>query len=521
MNKKQLIINTTANVLSFVFSFGISFFLSPYIVQNIGKEANGFVSLGNQFVSYATILTSALNSMLSRFVSIEIYRDNKEERDKYFSSAVLTNIIISLVLLVPICFLIVFLEKVIFIPGELVFDVKLLWIFIFANFLIGLLTNSYGIAVFAKNKLYLNSLRTIEKKVINIGILILLFAFLKPAVWYVGFASIFCAIYSLIYNIYYTRKFYPDLKCNVNNFSLKHLKQLLSAGMWNSIGQLSRVLNEGFDLLICNLFISASAMGTMSIAKIIPANVVAIAPLFGDMFLPEITKNFALDDKEVLFENIDFSRKIMAFVGAIIVGVAIVNSGAFFQLWMPNQDAQLLQLIAIVSLMSYVFITSLAPVTNVITVANKQKVAVISYFICGILNLIIVFCLLKFVDIGIINPTFINKQTLQLLIVAGTSSVITILRDTTIVTIYAAKCLGYKWYCFYPTLFKALLANVIVIAIAIGCNFIVPINSWITFIVSSGMSVILGGLLIAVVLFDINQIKLILKTASKKILRKN
>lgn len=520
MNKKELFINMSASVIGFLFSLGVSFFLSPYIVNNIGKESYGFMNLGNQFVSYAAIATTALNSMLSRFVTIEIYRNNNEERDKYFSSAILTNIVLSLILIIPCFLLVVFLERVVSIPSEIIFDVKLLWAFIFFNFLLTLITNSYSIAVFAKNKLYLNSLRGIESKVINIAILIVMFGFFKPSIWYVGLANIFCSVYNLIYNIYYTKKFFPDMKCKVGYFSFGHLKRLLSSGIWNAFSQLASILNNGFDLLICNLFVNATAMGTMSLAKVIPLNIAAFIPLIGDAFLPEFTKNFALDDKELLFKNIDFSRKIMAFISAIAVGVAIINCGGFFKLWVPKENSSTLQLIAAFSLLSTIFTSSLTSVTNALVVANKHKVPVIWYFVGGIVNLILVFILLTLVDSGVLAVSFISKEVLQMLIIAGVSGILVIVRCIVILPLYASKCFGYKWYAFYPTMIRTVVTTLAVIFVTLFVGSLVPITSWLTFIINCVISVVIGGLLSIIILFNKAQIKILFENISNRILRK-
>ena len=52
---KQLLINMTAQIVAFVVNFAINFFLTPFILDNVGREAYGFVSLGNNFVNYASL----------------------------------------------------------------------------------------------------------------------------------------------------------------------------------------------------------------------------------------------------------------------------------------------------------------------------------------------------------------------------------------------------------------------------------------------------------------------------------
>ena len=62
-SNKQLAINMVAQMLSFVVGIAISFFVTPYIVNNVGVDAYGFVGLANSFINYAGIVIIALNSM--------------------------------------------------------------------------------------------------------------------------------------------------------------------------------------------------------------------------------------------------------------------------------------------------------------------------------------------------------------------------------------------------------------------------------------------------------------------------
>ena len=50
-NKLNTYINIITSVGVLVINLAISFWLSPYIIRTIGVEANGFVSLANNFVN--------------------------------------------------------------------------------------------------------------------------------------------------------------------------------------------------------------------------------------------------------------------------------------------------------------------------------------------------------------------------------------------------------------------------------------------------------------------------------------
>ena len=80
MDKKRLAVNMAAQLLAFAVNMGISFVLARVIEEQIGQNTYGLVALANQFVLYAQIAVSALNTMASRFVTIQIGRASCRER---------------------------------------------------------------------------------------------------------------------------------------------------------------------------------------------------------------------------------------------------------------------------------------------------------------------------------------------------------------------------------------------------------------------------------------------------------
>ena len=92
---QQTIINIVAAVLNMLVMTLISFVLSPYIVDTLGVEANGFVGLAQNFISYAALISTALNSMGSRFMMMAYYNDEQEKFRRYYSSLLLTNLLLA------------------------------------------------------------------------------------------------------------------------------------------------------------------------------------------------------------------------------------------------------------------------------------------------------------------------------------------------------------------------------------------------------------------------------------------
>ena len=134
MSKKIVFLNMFANFLSFGIQMLISFFLTPYIISNVSSEAYGFISLANSFPAYASLVTAALNAMASRFVSIEVHKKNIKKANEYFSSVILANLILAVIILGFGSAFIANIEHFINIPAELLKDVKYLFVIIFFEF---------------------------------------------------------------------------------------------------------------------------------------------------------------------------------------------------------------------------------------------------------------------------------------------------------------------------------------------------------------------------------------------------
>ena len=74
MNKKKMALNILANLLSFASSIIVGLCITPHIVAKLGFESYSFIGIANEFASYVTIVTSALNSMAGRFISMEMHQ---------------------------------------------------------------------------------------------------------------------------------------------------------------------------------------------------------------------------------------------------------------------------------------------------------------------------------------------------------------------------------------------------------------------------------------------------------------
>lgn len=486
---QKLMLNLIASFIAFAVTFGINFFLSPYIVRTVGVEAYGFVNLANNFISYASLITIAVNALSGRFISVKIYKNDYEGANKYYTSVFFANSFLSLILLILATVVWIFLEYIIEIPEAIFWDVKLLFAMLFANCVINTLSSVFSVSTFATNKLYLTSIISIESGVARAIVLVLLFTFCAPKVSYLGITSLMVGVYCAVYYYYYIRKLTPYLHIKKKYFDFKAIVELVSSGVWNLINRLGQILTDGLDLLITNIFIDATSMGILSVAKTVPSAITSIVGSMVGSFSPNFTQLYAEQKMDELKKAVKQSMKIMGVICNLPIIVLIVCGEKFFPLWQPTQDPKQLQILSLLTVACIIFSGGINCLYNIFTVVNKLKLNSLVVVGCGFLNTIIVYILIKTTSLGIYA-------------VAGVSTIISIIRNLAFTAPYGAKCINLKWYAFYPDIFRPVIFVVISAIPSYFITHLITGHGWISLIICASITVIISVLLGYFIVFN-------------------
>lgn len=507
-NKKQIAINMTAQTVSFLITVLVSFFLTSFIVEKIGAAVYGFVGLANNVTNYVTIFTVAINSLANRYITISYAQGDINSANKYFTSVTVANIIMVAVTSALAVLLLVNLEHVVNIPAGYVGDVKILWSFVFLLFCIQLICGRMEIATFATNRLDLSAMRTMESNILKVVILVALYVFFEPKVWYIGVSSLICGLYIILANKHYMKTLVPDIKFSKKLFDFSAVKELLSTGIWNSANQLSQMLFNGLDLLIANLFIGASDMGVLSIAKTPPLHIIAFIGMIAGVFYPGMTVSYAGGDTKEFIKETKFAIRTCGLICSVpIVGIMVYGK-AFYSLWLPSlpeSEISLIQTLSVLTLLPQFFSIYIFPLYQVNTITCKLRLPSVVNIVLGVVNVALVYVLLKFTNLG-------------LYAIAGVSSVLLSLRILIFVPIYAASNIKEKWTTFFPPLMRGIVLNCVLIALFALIKTIVLKNGMLSFLVAVGISGIVGYAAAFLVLFnrsDASRLSSILKKRKK------
>lgn len=507
-NQKKITLNIVANLLSFAITILISLFITPWIVNTLGSEAYGFVGLAQNFVSYASLITVALNAMSSRFVSIEIYKGNYDAANRYFTSTFFANAFLATVLLPVFTVIIWQLEYLIEIPAHLVTDVKIAFAITFVQFLANILLSRYEIATFVTNRLYLNQKNSLIGSALRLLLIVGLFTVLSVKISYLTLATFIGVAFGYIMNVVYTKRYLPQMKLRRKDMDFGCIKQLLSSGVWSLVNKLSSLLTDGLDLLLTNLFIGAAQMGALSISKTIPTMFYSLRGTLDYPFVPPMTECYAKGDIDGVIRNARMANKVLGIILIAPIAAFIAYGLQFFRLWVPGEDASLIQTLAILSLINLLASACINSVFSVFTITNRVKLPAIATLIQGILTIGINALLLKFTNLGVYA-------------IAGTSSILGLIRNYIFTPLYGAHCLKVKKSTFYHEILTGNLCLVINVAVGfLMCRFLCTGTSWISLILAAGGMVCVCIVINTFVVLSKAERKAMLRGLTKKLRRR-
>lgn len=476
---RQTMINLLTSIITFATTMAINFFLSPYIVKTLGEEANGFTQLANNFISYASLITVALNSMAGRFITIHYYKNEIEKCNRLYSSIIIANLFIMLVLLLPATLCSIYLENIIRISEANVYQVKVLFSIAFASFYATQILSLLNISTYVKNVLYIQNIINMVSTLMRAALLILLFAVFTPKIYYVSLAGFVLYVLTIPVAIVVKRRIMSEVVFNVKLFDFKSIKELLKSGVWNTINQCGSILMTGLDLLLSNLFIGPVQMGVLSVAKIVPNAITQLAVTINGAFSPNQTISYSSDDKKEMLNSLNYAVKVSCIMVAICIVVFSVYAYDFYVLWQPTLDAKELTILSIVTCMVYVPFCGTQTLYNVFTAANKLAVNSITFLVTGVLNFLVVFLLLKFTNLG-------------LMAIVCSSVSLTMLRSFVVTIPYTAKVLGLKWYYFYKDSITSILCCGIVALVSVAFRYLIMPKGWGMLIVAVAVSVLIS-----------------------------
>ena len=495
-NEQMIALNMIWSVSAVLINYFMQFLITPYVTNNIGVEAYGFVSLATAFTGYIDIAAAALNTFAGRFISVAYHRKDLERANRFYSSVIGANLILAGCILLLGAAVIRRLGAFIVIPQNLCGDVKILFALVLVNYLLTLLRTAFYTAAFIANRLDLAEQNKSASYVLQAIVLLGLCLVLPPHVWYVGIAYLCASLFLLVRYVFLAGKLTPELHFSRKQCSLLAVRELLVSGIWNALNNLGDVLNSGLDLLITDLMLDAVVLGEISIAKNLGMFCYALVKRISESFQPQQLILYAQKNTKGQVKLFRMTMKATGMFCSLIICVFWVCGRDFLVLWLPGQNTEFIYRLLMIVLFSDVAVGVVNPLYYVFTLTKKLKIPCFITIEMGVTNMLAMYVLLVQTKCGA------YAVVLTTLVINCVHFV-----DT---PLYASHCMGVRKGTFYPVIARHIVSCAVGMAAAVLLENLLPAAEGWVWLILKGMASAAGcGVVIVAVMLRPAEIRMV------------
>lgn len=333
-NNKRIAKNTLLLYGRMLIMMLISLYTSRVIINALGIEDYGIYGVVGGVVSMFSIISGSLNAAISRFITFELGKGDKEKLKKVFCTAI--NVQILLIAIITILLETIGLWVInykLVVPNERIIAVN--WVFQFSilTFALNLICVPYSAAIIAHEKMsvfaYISIFDAVSKLVISY--LILLNPF-DRLVYYGLLLLVIGIIQRFIYTIYCT-KHYEE--CHYHFvFDKIIIKEFFSFAGWNFIGASSVVLRDQGGNLLINLFFGPAVNAARSVAMSVNNAVMGFVTNFMTALNPQLTKSYAVGDYEYSLKLVFQGARFSFYILLLLALPVIFTAQYLLELWL-------------------------------------------------------------------------------------------------------------------------------------------------------------------------------------------
>lgn len=349
-NNKRIAKNTMLLYGRMLLLMAISLYTSRVILNALGVEDYGIYNIVGGVVAMFSMLSGSLSAAISRFITFELGKGNKENLAKVFSASVTIQLgICAIVILLAETIGLWFLNSKMVIPENRLYAANWVYQLSLVTFVISLVSIPYNAAIIAHERMsafaYISIFEAVNKLIVAYFIIISPF---DKLIFYAIMIAMIAIIIRLIYGVYCKKRFEECTYHFIYDHEL--LKQMFGFAGWNFIGASSALLRDQGGNIVINLFCGPAVNAARGIAFQVNTAVHSFVTNFMTALNPQITKSYASGDYQYMMTLIFQGARLSYYILLLLSLPVIVNTHYILHIWLgevPEHTVLFVQLVLI------------------------------------------------------------------------------------------------------------------------------------------------------------------------------
>jgi len=464
--------NLVANIAYFLVNVIIGVLLVPYFINTLGVAAYGLIPLATSITGYVAIVIQSLNSAVTRFLTVDLQREDYSAANRTFNTA-LFGFSVIILLMVPIVLTVAYFIPAIFsIPTGQESGAVLLFLGVSASFLLRSWSGNFTVQLFAYNRLDLQNLVNLTNLLVQTGLIVLLFTLSGPNLAFIGGAYLIGAIAASGVSIVLARRVCPYLSVSIRFFDRRRVRDLSGMGWWAVVDQIGALLFLQIDLIVVNLFFGATSSGEYAVALLWVTLLRSISGILSGVLTPMVLTYYAKGQTETLIRVTKSAVKLMGLAMALPIGLVCGFAPQLLTIWVGPDLVFIAPLMILLTVHLAVNLAVL-PLFSIEVAYNKIRIPGIATFIGGIGNFALAVSLALFSGWGYYG-------------VAAAGAIVLTLKNTLFTPWYATRILGIGVRTFTQSMLPGIAATLLIGVLATVLGNLFPLATLIPLIITGG-----------------------------------
>ena len=314
----------------------VGLYTSRVVLNALGETDYGVYSVVGGVVAMFSMISGALNSAVSRFITFELGKNNPERLSRVYCTSVNIQLILALI--------VVLLAEPIglwFIENKMTIDPARIpaatWVLHFSllAFVINLMSVPQMASITAHEKMSAYAYIGILDGLLRLGVAFMIVsAPFDRLVYYAMLMAGVVLIVRLTYGIY-CRIHFPECRYRFV-FDRPLVKEMFAFAGWNFIGVTSGVLRDHGGNILVNLFAGPVVNAARGVAVQLNGAVQSFVTNFMTAVNPQITKSYAAGDYKYVFALIGKSSRMSFYLLSLMAIPIIFNADLLLQIWLKE-----------------------------------------------------------------------------------------------------------------------------------------------------------------------------------------
>ncbi len=314
----------------------IGLYTSRIVLQTLGVQDYGIYAVVGSVVAFLSFLNTSMAGATSRFITIELGKNNRQRLNETFSSAMTLHIAIALfVLVIAETVGLWFLNNHLVIPTDRLAAANWVYQMTIASTLLTITQAPYNACVMAHEKMSIYAYIEIINVLLRLAIVYLLIIGNADKLILYGALSLTVSTFILIlYRLYCRKKFTEaHFKWQWNAAIIKPMIQFCG---WDIYGNGCVTARQEGTIVMINTFFGPLLNAAANVATIVERTVTGLAMNILHAMRPQIVKQYAKGDITRI-ENlmIQASRSSIIIIAIMIIPM-ILEMDHILKLWLGN-----------------------------------------------------------------------------------------------------------------------------------------------------------------------------------------